>query len=85
MIRVAARRSDGTKLKMDANVGSFGEAWDLLQAELKVKKIPASTLTALQFTQSKQATGGQGRPAKAPLGALRATLDIPPDRPSAPQ
>jgi hypothetical protein len=58
MIRVAARRSDGTKLKLNAPVNSLEEAWDLLHAELKANKIPAGALVAIQLTQSKQTGGG---------------------------
>jgi hypothetical protein len=58
MIRVAARRADGTKLKMDAHVKSLGEAWDLLHSELRSKKIPTDQLVAIQLTTSRQAAGG---------------------------
>jgi len=58
MIRVAARRSDGTKLKMNAQVNSLEDAWDLLHTELKAKKIPTGALVAIQLTTSKQTSGG---------------------------
>jgi len=58
MIRVAARRSDGTKLKMEAHVNSLEDAWDLLHTELKAKKIPAGALVAVQLTHSKETRGG---------------------------
>jgi hypothetical protein len=58
MIRVAARQSYGTTLKMDAHVNSLEDAGDLLHAELKAKKIPTGALVAIQLTQSKQTGGG---------------------------
>ncbi len=58
MIRVAARKADGTKLKLNAHVKSLGEAWDLLHTELKAKKITTDQLVAVQLSQSKQTTGG---------------------------
>lgn len=75
MIRVAARKSDGTKLKMDAHVQSLGEAWDLLHTELKAKKVPVAALVAIQLTISKQTSGGLqvlSRPRKGGRGRARA-------------
>lgn len=56
MIRIAARMTDGRKLKMDAHMGSLAEAWEVLQTELKAKKV--APLVAVQMTVSRQATGG---------------------------
>jgi hypothetical protein len=62
------RAGDGTKLKLNAHVKSLGEAWDLLHAELKAKKIPTDQLVAIQLTTSKGTSGGLqvlgGLPAK---------------------
>lgn len=58
MIRVAARKSDGTKLKLNAHVKSLGEAWDLFHTELKTNRIPADQLVAIQLTIPKQTSAG---------------------------
>ena len=66
MIRIAARTTNGQKLKMEAKVGSLAEAWEVLQTEMKTKKV--APLVAVQLTTSRQPTGGlrvvEEKPAK---------------------
>ena len=56
MIRIAARTTNGQKLKMEAQVGSLAEAWEVLQTEMKAKKV--APLIAVQLTVRRQTTAG---------------------------